>query len=92
MNFALVSRLLSVVMVILALAFATCYAVTLLLDTGSEQPVTSNAFLFSIAISIVAALGLYFIGRKASSRFFRREALSIIGLGWILSSLVGCVP
>jgi trk system potassium uptake protein TrkH len=92
MNFKLVSRLLSVVMVILALAFATCYGVVLLLDTGSERPITGRAFLFSIAVSLASAGALFITSRNASTRFFRREALSIIGLGWILSSIVGCVP
>lgn len=92
MNFPLVSRLLSVVMLIMALAFATCLGLAFLLDPDATRSITSNAFLISIIASLLAAGALYATGRKASNRFFRREALSIIGLGWILSSLVGCIP
>ncbi len=92
MNFPLVSRLLSVIMVILALAFATCLGVVFLLDSDSERSTTSVAFIASISASLLAAGLLYGTSRKASNRFFRREALSIIGLGWILSSLLGSIP
>ncbi len=92
MNFRLVSRLLSVALAIMALAFGACLAISLALDEDKTRPITSAAFLSSIAVSLMLAGALYGSGRKASSRFFRREALSIIGLGWILCSFVGAVP
>ena len=92
MNFGLVSRLLSVVMVIIALAFALCLCVSILLDNEPDQGLTIAAFGTSLATSLIAAGFLYWVGRKAPQRFYRREALSVIGLGWILSSLLGSIP
>ena len=92
MNFPLVSRLLSVVLAIMALAFAACLIVSFILDADKTRPITSSAFLASISVSLLLAGVMYGSGRKASPRFFRREALSVIGLGWILCSLVGAVP
>ncbi len=92
MNFALVARLLSVVLLILALAFTTCLAVSTFLDSESVRPLATKAFVASIATSLLTAAFLYWTGRNATHRFFRREALSIIGLGWIVSSLLGSIP
>lgn len=92
MNFGLVSRLLSVVMVIIALAFALCLGVSIFLDNEKDQGLTIAAFGASLATALLAAGMLYWVGRKAPQRFYRREALSVIGLGWILSSLLGSIP
>ncbi len=92
MNFALVSRLLSVVLLVIALAFASCLAISFLLDADSVRGLASRAFLAAIGTTLAAAAALYWAGRNASQRFFRREALSIIGLGWIICSLLGSIP
>lgn len=92
MNFALVARLLSMVMVILALAFASCLGVSFLLDQEDHADLSREAFYASIATSLLAALLLYWVGRRPSRKFFRKEALCVIGLGWILASLVGSIP
>jgi len=92
MNFGLVSRLLSVVMVIIALAFALCLGVSIFLDSEADQRLTIAAYSASLATALIFAGILYWTGRKAPQRFYRREALSVIGLGWILSSLLGSIP
>ena len=92
MNFAIVSRLLSTILLILGLAFAVCLGVSRILDDPSDAVLSRNGFLISIGISLTASWIFYYIGRKAPRKFFQKEALCVIGLGWILSSILGSVP
>ena len=43
---------------------------------------------------ICAAVGglLLWIGRKSEGRMFRKEAMAIVGLSWILATLLGAMP
>ena len=69
MNFGLVSRLLSVVLIIISLAFALCLCVSIFLDEDANQTLTTAAFGVSLATSLLSAGILYRIGRKAPQRF-----------------------
>jgi len=91
MNFALVSKLISVVMLSLAVAFGICLGVSYALDT-SNAAIAKNAFIASIATALVAAGLLYWFGRNSGTKFLQKEALCTIGLSWILASLVGSIP
>ena len=48
MNFGLVSRLLSVVLIIIALAFALCLCASIFLDEDIDQNLTTAAFGVSL--------------------------------------------
>lgn len=92
MNFPLVSRLLGVAMLILAIAFIGCIGVSYFMDTPSEGEVTHKAFIAATGISIFAASLFFWVGRRHTKKFFRKEALCTIGLAWLLASLVGSIP
>ena len=47
-----------------------------------------RAILFSLAFSGA----LYVIGRKEKGTILRKEALAIVGLGWILAGVLGSLP
>jgi len=91
MNFPIVAKLISVVMLILALAFGICLAVSFALDTRNAL-LAMEAFGAAIATSLLSAGLLYWFGRNAGSKFQKKEALCTIGLAWILASLVGSIP
>ncbi len=46
--------------------------------------------------AIVCSVGLggllYFLGRKETGSILRKEALAIVGLGWLLSGVLGALP
>ena len=90
MNFPLVSRLLGVVMLILSLAFGLCLVIAFWLDTSENA--SRQAFVLAAGISVFAAGLFFWIGRKHTHKFFRKEALAVIGIGWILASLLGSIP
>ena len=91
MNFPLVSKLISVVMLILAVAFGVCFCVSYLLDT-TDALLARKAFAAAIGTALLSATLLFWIGRNAGSKFLKKEALCTIGLAWILASLVGSIP
>ncbi|GMW00112.1 MAG: potassium transporter [Candidatus Hydrogenedentota bacterium] len=51
-----------------------------------------EAFLESILASIILGLVLVFMGRKAQNKFFQREALGLVGIGWIVGAALGALP
>ena len=91
MNTAILHKLLSLVLVALAAAFALCAGAGVALgDAPGDRPV--RAFLYSAALAAALALVFHMLGRRGQAKLFRREALCAIGLSWIVASLVGAVP
>jgi trk system potassium uptake protein TrkH len=84
--------MLSAILFALAIAFLGCLAVAWIY---AGQPGEERA-IYGFALSILLSSGLgfifYLLGRKGPSRFFQKEALCVIGVGWILASLVGALP
>jgi trk system potassium uptake protein TrkH len=50
------------------------------------------ALLGSTAICFAVAGALRFAGRKATGKLFRKEAMSVVGLSWILATVLGALP
>ncbi len=46
----------------------------------------------AIAFSLTLGGGLFFAGRKQTGSILRKEALAIVGLGWILAGVLGSLP
>ena len=91
MNTAIIYRLLSMVLMVLSGAFTLCILVgTLHGENFSDRSI--QAFIASIAICMLSAGILLRIARNNSEKLFRREALCLIGLSWILASAVGALP
>lgn len=90
MQYPIIFRLLSSIIQVLALAFVICLGVAIYL--GNELTAAVKGFGISILLSGALALLFKYLGRNASNRLFRKEALSVVGLGWILASLLGALP
>lgn len=88
MSAQVIGRLLGVLLVVLgismvgSLPWAMAYA---------EQR-AAVALLISIAITAGSGLGLYFWGRRSRLTIYRREALAVVGLGWVLIGAFGALP
>ena len=92
MNYALLFKLLSFIAAIVAAAFGLCLGVS---QIYSENPIEAGArtdWITSFVLALVVALIFYLPGRNARDRLFRKEAMCVVGLGWLLSSLLGAVP
>lgn len=53
---------------------------------------TAQAFLLTIAGTLVVSALLLLISRDATRGFYAREGLVCVGVGWVLMSVVGCLP
>lgn len=79
-------------MLILALAFALCVGISFQLDDASTGRLSREAFIAATVIALASAAIFFWVGRKHTKKFFRKEALATIGLAWLLASLVGSIP
>lgn len=92
MNYRLIARLLGFIMGAPTAAFVVCIGVGLVYAEEVMESRAIFAFSATTAVSAILCGTLLFIGRRAGTRIFRKEALCVIGLGWILVSLVGAIP
>ena len=91
MNTAIIYRLLGMVLLALSGAFTMCILTgTLNGETLADKSI--QAFTASIVICMITAGILLRLGKDDSKKLFRREALCVIGLSWILASVVGALP
>ena len=90
MHYPIIFRLLSAISLVLTTAFALCLLVALYYGEGFTHAVQG------FGLSGLGAAGLsglfFFLGRNARMRLFRKEALCIIGVGWIIASILGALP
>lgn len=92
MNYPAIFRLLGVILLTQSIAF--------LASLGAGYPYrtlhTEDGALAGFGISTVLATGMaiafLYLGRNSDTRIHRKEALCVIGMGWILSSLIGAFP
>lgn len=91
MNTTIIYKLLSLVLLALAVAFATCVGAGFLCGERIADH-SIQAFIVSIIITLALAAIFHFLGRNGVAKMFRREALCLIGISWILATLVGSIP
>ena len=96
MNYRLVSRLLSLVAMLIAgtMVFSLPWALPVLGHTAGGQFETAGfvGLVASIAISLVVALVLRYLGRGETGKIFRKEAMAVVGLSWVLATFLGAMP
>jgi trk system potassium uptake protein TrkH len=51
-----------------------------------------RGLLISTAICWLVGLGLRWFGRDAEKKLFRKEAMAVVGLSWILATALGALP
>ncbi len=79
------------VLLSLAGAFGLCILAGLANgETFADQSL--QAFATSIGMTFALAALFLLLGRKGQAKLFRREALCVIGLSWILATIVGAIP
>ena len=91
MNTCIIYRLLSKVLLVLAGAFGLCLGVGALNGELMSGPL--HAGLLDVHRDLAGTLGNFPLARTHGSlRMFRREALCLIGLSWLLATLIGAIP
>ena len=93
MNYRILARLLGIITGALGLAFVLCMGVAFYY--AGENPAESasiQGFANSAFVAMMLTFLFEFLGRKASKRIFSKEALAIVGISWIVSTIVGALP
>ncbi len=50
------------------------------------------ALIISIVICFVIGFWLWWLGRKTDGKLFRKEAMAVVGLSWVLATVLGALP
>lgn len=89
MNLEHISRQVGILMMLLAGAMSTSLVVAWLCD---DPPSAYWTFGGSSGLTLLFGAMCWWIGRRASGTLFRREALAIVGLSWLLTGFFGSLP
>lgn len=79
-------------MATLGLAFFASAGAGYLFGDPIQERAALTGWVESIGIALGLSGALFILGRKADIKIFRKEALCVIGLGWIIASAVGAFP
>ncbi len=92
MNYPIVFRLLGTILLIEAIAFLISLGVGYPHRSLSIEQSALAGFSMSTVIAFAMSISFTYLGRQGGLKMFRKEALSVIGLGWIFASLIGALP
>ena len=91
MNYRQVIRKLGI-LVILVGAFMATSLVWAVLDYQQDGSENILAFIVSVIICLVVGFLFLWIGRTATGEILRKEAIAIVGFGWLICGLLGALP
>ncbi|MCA9058240.1 MAG: TrkH family potassium uptake protein, partial [Planctomycetaceae bacterium] len=94
MNWRLISRLLGMLSLLIAAAMCLSlpWSFPVCGQTATFEWYTFTGMVEAICVSVALALFLMLLGRKAEGTVLRKEALAVVGLGWLLSGALGALP
>lgn len=94
MNFRLVAKILGVLLFLIGLGMGACAGYAWFeMQTSPEKGLNALQSLgWSAGITIGIGMLGFLLGRGTGNEVLRREAIVVVGLGWILSGLAGCLP
>ncbi|MCP4511399.1 MAG: TrkH family potassium uptake protein, partial [Fuerstiella sp.] len=94
MNWALVARLLGLISLLIggSMVVTLPWSYPWFGQTVVFEKVAFGGMLRSIAVCGVVGALLLFGGRTAKEKLLRKEALAVVGVGWILCGILGALP
>ncbi len=94
MNTSLVARMLSLVAMLIggSMAFSLPWGLPILGGRWEHEQRGILALLGSIVLCFAAGIGLRYLGRNGRGPLFRREAMAVVGLSWVLATVLGALP
>ena len=94
MNWKLLRKQLGIIALLVAAAMLVSvpWAFPQFGQTSEIEAEGLRGLLSGIFISAIIGIILTFSGKNAQGPIYRREALAVVGLGWILAGLLGAIP
>lgn len=89
MNYRRISRFVGILIMFLSVAMATSLIWAAALD---DARTTVTAYVASALITFLAGATAWWIGRNAEGTIFRREAIAIVAVAWLLLGAFGGLP
>jgi trk system potassium uptake protein TrkH len=90
MDYRQLSRVLGLLLLLLAVSMLGCLAYAVIDDEPKQC--ADRALGFSALITAAAGGLLIWLGRGGGRDILRREAIAIVGLGWTISAIFGSLP
>lgn len=88
MNYRMMGKFISRILLVEAVFMVPALLISIFRDESESV----FGFSTGIVITLVTALFLYLLCRKARKGFYAREGLVCVGASWIVMSLLGCLP
>lgn len=92
MNYRLLSKILGLLLMLLGIAMSFCLGYAWIFGERHEGMDTFEAFAISIGLTVGIGALLFLYGIRSGRDVLRKEAIAIVGLGWLFSSLFGALP
>ena len=92
MNYTVIFKLLSVIMAAIGIALSVSLGAGYVAGDHLVEAQALHGFGISICIAFGLSVALYILGLRGDFKMLRKEALCVIGLGWILSCMTGALP
>ncbi|MEM6911828.1 MAG: TrkH family potassium uptake protein [Verrucomicrobiota bacterium] len=92
MNFRLLSKIFGSLVLLLAVAMAACGGFALFEEATTGESSGARALWLSTGMTALLGGALLAIGWKTKTDILRKEAIVVVGLGWVISGLVGMLP
>ncbi len=94
MNTRLICHILAWIALLIAatMTLSLPWALPHLSGTGEFNAWGFGGLMVSVACSLGVALILWRVGRGAEGELFRREAMAVVALSWIMATLLGALP
>ena len=88
MNYRIMGRFMSLIVLTEAIFMLPAWAISVLYGEFES----ARAFAVTIAATVIVSVLVYVCCKRARIRFYAREGLVCVGLGWLIMSFVGCLP
>lgn len=93
MDYRILSRLLGLLLLLLAVAELACLIYALIdKEMHPEANAAVRSFAISIALTATVGIGLFLGGHPPGASLLRKEAVATVGLGWLICGLFGALP
>lgn len=92
MNYRLLAKVMGLLVLLQAGALVACEAYGIFVERVLLERTHDYALLQAAGLALLLGGGLYLYGRRETGQILRKEAIAIVGLGWIVSTVVGAIP
>jgi trk system potassium uptake protein TrkH len=92
MNYRLLARIFGLLLMLLAACMGVCTVIAFAYQWFGSSNSGFEALLYSSLITAAVGGVLFTIGMGQETEILRREAVVVVGLGWIISAIFGALP